>query len=432
MLIHRATVGVRLRRVVPWALALALGLTMLSAVPASAAAPTFAAAFNPAVSSNAGASANYSLSVSSSQGTISTVTVTAPTGFSIVTHSGLASQITFTGLRISGSTVQTLGFTAWAACTAGSYSWTVDATQKDGTQYAQAAPAPSSTVTSTSSCSASFVGDPTIASAVVNHIITRVPYSAERFGPPDPSPLVSVEVLRGDGVRDVSYVGAIDLSIANDPGPDTAVLTGGSGFAVAGLAAFSPSINEEGGGYVLGATAAGVPGSAASGFFSIQREFTGCSTSTPCTTDPITGTDITTQATANTPTTGDGLTSGVALGDLACDGYNEASTDEVTTEYTGTGTVVVTDLLPKAIVHSDINNGISQILTCLRQDGPFTALNGVPAVPDPNHPGFFIGLLASCKNRNPVAPCELSKNETNSGVGVIKYLVKAGDPGSRH
>jgi hypothetical protein len=122
----------------------------------------------------------------------------------------------------------------------------------------------------------------------------------------------------------------------------------------------------------------------------------------------------------------------VALGDLACDGYNEASTDEVTTEYTGTGTVVVTDLLPKAIVHSDINNGIAQIFTCFRQDGPFTALNGVPAVPDPNHPGFFIGLLASCKRKNPVAPCEISKNEANSGVGVIKYLVNAGDPGSRH
>lgn len=434
MLIHRATVGVRLRRVVPWALALALGLTMLSAVPASAAAPTFQAVFSPAASSNGGALATYSLSVSSNQGTIKTVTVTAPNGFSIQNGSAKVSQITFPGLSISGSTVQTLQFTAWAACTSsdthGPYGWTVDATQKNGTPYVSV-PA-SSTVTSTSSCSSSFVGDPTIASAVVNHIITRVPYSAERFGPPDPSPLVSVEVLRGDGVRDVSYVGAIDLSIANDPGPDTAVLTGGSGFAVAGLAAFSPSINEEGGGYVLGATAAGVPGSAASGFFSIQREFTGCSTSTPCTTDPITGTDITTQATANTPTTGDGLTSGVALGDLACDGYNEASTDEVTTEYTGIGTVVVTDLLPKYIVHSDINNGISQILTCFRQDGPFKGLNGVPAVEDPIHPGFFIGLLAPCKNKNPVAPCELSKNETNSGVGVIKYLIKAGDPGSRH
>jgi hypothetical protein len=427
MLTHRATRRWRTASII----AIGLGLLLITVAPASAAAPTFAAAFSPAVSSNGGASANYSLSVSSNQGTISTVTVTAPTGFSIVTHSGLASQITFTGLRISGSTVQTLGFTAWAACTAGSYSWTVDATQKDGTQYAQAAPAPSSTVTSTSSCSASFVGDPTIASAVVDQIITRVPYSRARFDP-DPSPLVSVEVLRGDGVRDVSYVGAIDLSIVNDPGPDTAVLTGGSEFAVAGLAAFSPSIDEQGGGYVLGATAAGVPVSDESGFFSIQPEFTGCSTSTPCTTDPITGTDITTQATANTPTTGDVLTSGVALGDLVCDGYNEASTDEVTTEYTGTGTVVVTDLLPKAIVHSDINNGIAQIFTCFRQDGPFTALNGVPAVPDPNHPGFFIGLLASCKKKNPVAPCEISKNETNSGVGVIKYLVNAGDPGSRH
>jgi hypothetical protein len=433
MLIHRATLSVR--RVVPWAVALALGLTMLSAVPASAAAPTFQAVFSPAASSNGGASENYSLSVSSNQGTISAVTVTAPTGFSIVTHAGLASQITFSGLKISGSTVQTLQFTAWAACTAGSYSWTVDAAQKDGTHYVPVTA--SSTVTSTSSCSASFVGDPTIASAVLNHIITRVPYSAERFGPPDPSPLVSVEVLRGDGVRDVSYVGAIDLSIANDPGPDPdpnpATLTGGDPVAaVAGLAAFSPSIDEQGGGYVLAATAAGVPGPpAASDFFSIQTEFTGCSNNTPCTTDPITGTDITTQATANTPTNGNVLTSGVALGDLACDAYDEASTDEVTTEYTGTGTVVVTDLLPKAIVHSDINNGISQIFTCFRQDGFFTALNG-PAVPDPNHPGFFIGLLAPCKKKNPVAPCEISKNETNSGVGVIKYLINAGDPGSRH
>jgi len=427
MLIHRATLNVR--RVVPWAVALALGLTMLSAVPASAADPTFAAEFSPAASSNGGARADYSLSVSSNQGTIATVTVTAPNGFSIETQSGLTSQITFTGLSISGSTVGTLEFTAWAACTDDSYDWTVDATQKNGTHYV---PVPaSSTVTSTSSCSSSFVGDPTIASAVVNHIITRVPYSGARFDP-DPSPLVSVEVLRGDGVRDVSFEGTIELSIANDPGPDTAFLTGDSASAVAGLAEFSPSIDEQGGGYVLGATSAGVPGSAASGFFSIQPQFTGCSDDTPCTTDPITGTDITTQATANNPTSGNVLTSGVALGDLACDGYEEASTDEVTTEYTGTGTVVVTDLLPKDIVHSDINNGISQIFTCFRQDGAFTALNGLPAFPDPNHPGFFIGLLASCKKKNPVAPCELSKNETRSGVGVIKYLINAGDPGSRH
>src|SRR4029450_1853869 len=93
------------RRAVVSAVALALGLTMWSAVPASAAAPTFQAVFSPAASSNGGASENYSLSVSSNQGTISAVTVTAPTGFSIVTHAGLASQITFSGLKISGSTV---------------------------------------------------------------------------------------------------------------------------------------------------------------------------------------------------------------------------------------------------------------------------------------------------------------------------------------
>jgi hypothetical protein len=431
MLIQRATLSVK--RVVPWAVAFALGLTMLSAVPASAADPTFQAVFSPAASSNGGASANYSLSVSSNQGTIKTVTVTAPNGFSIQNGNAKEPQITFTGLSISGSTVVTLAFTAWAACTAGPYDWTVDATQKNGTNYAPVAA--TSTVTSTSSCSSSFVGDPTIASAVLNQIITRVPYSSARFNP-DPSPLVSVEVLRGDGVRDLSYGGTGNLFIVNDPGPDTAVLTGDSATADAGLAKFSPSIgpsiNEQGGGYVLGATSDGVPGSATSGFFSIQPEFTACSDNTPCTTVPFTGAQITTQATANNPKSGNVLTSGVGLGDLDCDGYEEASTDEATTEYTGTGTVVVTDLLPKDIVHSDINNGISQIFTCFRQDGPFTALNGVPAVPDPNHPGFFIGLLARCRNKNPVAPCELSKNETNSGVGVIKSLINAGDPAHRH
>jgi hypothetical protein len=429
MLIHRATFSVR--RVVPWAVALALGLTMLSAVPASAAAPTFAAEFSPpTASSDRGASADYLLSVSSNQGTIDKVTITAPTGFSIETQSGPVPDITFTKLSISGPTVKTLEFTARAACTDRTYDWRVDAFQKNGTQYVPVVT--SSTVTSTSFCSSSFVGNPTIASAVVDDIITRVPYSAARFDLDD-SPLVSVEVLRGDGFRDLSYVGTIDLSIANDPGPepDTALLAGGSASAVEGLAEFSPSINEEGGGYVLGATSAGVPGPAASGFFSIQREFTRCFDKTPCATLPITGAQITTQATANNPTSGNVLTSGVGLGDLDCDGYEEASTDEATTEYTGNGTVVVTDLLPKDIVHSDTNNGISQIFTCFRQDGPFTALNGVPADPDPNHLGFFIGLLARCKNKNPVAPCQLSKSETNSGVGVIKSLINAGDPGHR-
>ena len=409
-----------------------VGLLAGSAVlmPAAfAATPTFNATFAPAATPKGGDEATYMMNVSSNNGSISTVTVTAPTGFSIVTGTTRLPSVTFTGLSISGSAVQTLSFHARAACTPGSsYQWTVNAAQKNGTQYVPVTL--TSSVGVDSVCSLRFSGQPT--SAVDGETITTVPYSTRQFHP-DPSDPVSVEVLEGDGVRDQSFGGTINLSTAAQTAGGGTLGGAISAAANQGRAAFAPAItlNQGGAGFGFQLSAANslVP-TASSGFFSVQTEFTPC-TATPCTTD-TSGTELETTATANNP--GNGLASSVGIADLECSGYTPVSVEQATNEFIAPqgATAVVTDLLAKGVIHNTSNNGISQVFTCFRQDAPFSTLNGGQASQDPSHPGFYVGLLATCKNKRPVAPCEISKNETNSGVGVIKYLINSGDPVGHH
>src|SRR2546422_1408786 len=221
-----------------------VGLLAGSAVlmPAAfAATPTFNATFAPAATPKGGDEATYMMNVSSNNGSISTVTVTAPTGFSIVTGTTRLPSVTFTGLSISGSAVQTLSFHARAACTPGSsYQWTVNAAQKNGTQYVPVTL--TSSVGVDSVCSLRFSGQPT--SAVDGETITTVPYSPAS----DP---VSVEVLEGDGVRDQSFGGTINLSTAAQTGGGGTLGGAMSAAANQGRAAFAPAItlNQGGAGF---------------------------------------------------------------------------------------------------------------------------------------------------------------------------------------
>lgn len=404
----------------------AVAALMLAPSPAGAAAPTFTASFAPPASSNAGALTPYELQVSSNQGTIAKVIVTAPDGFAIAGGAS-ASQISFNGLRISGSTVATLSFSAYAACTPNPYAWRVDAVQKDGTPYAPntAVSTVNSITTETpTACRVRFSGQP--ASAVVTHVHTTVPYSEDRSDPVDPHP-VAVEVFRADGKTDPSYSGSVELTLPASPG----ALSGGSAIAVHGTAEFAPTINEVRFGWILEASAANVTARARSTSFQTTETFENCRGGT-C-SETAYGTEIL-SATVSAPgaVKNDIVTVGVdGMPLFDCFGYSEVVTTEATGfDYTGDGPKIVTDLISKEVMNTLPQNGASLIETCLASTVKFLQKDGTFAPFDADL-GMYVGVIPDCKTKSQVY-CNVSKTKTVAGVGEIVYRVGEGDPAGRH
>jgi hypothetical protein len=439
--------------------ALSFAVTVLVAIPASAATPTLTASLTPStIGAGAGPPApgqpTFVLTVSSDQGVLNRLSLQAPGGFfvgDVTSSSGNPSasgnQITVTGLKVSGSEVLTVSVDAWAACTPSgppSYTWGLTAFQKGGTAYADRSFP--TTVTSTSSCRLEF--EP-IADQIKNAT------------PPASSPNVTVAVSRANGTTDTSYSGAdVSLSIQVDPGNPGAVLTGGGPKApVNGLAKFSTSLNQSGYGYVLEACSPTVNGGTCalvgeesdlffSDPFAVYDAAFTCTNNpnVPCTVSAP-GTQVSVKVTApgqinkiikagvwDVPP--DGPIDVADLANVDCADYDEVTSQVAAFAYTGTGQKIVVDTISADIMKTLPQNGVSHLQTCLASSVFFTDRFGADAVKDPTL-DLYVGLLPDCPNVSPIptlsVPCVISRTGGGQGTGQITYIADDGDPGgARH
>jgi hypothetical protein len=440
----------RTRRAAWVVIALSFALTVLVAIPASAATPTMTASLSPG-SAFAGAPTPFALSVSSDQGTLQSLTLVAPDGFYVgsATPGSVGTDhrtITVSGLKISGSAVLNVQISAWPACTPNlpnlPYTWNLTARQKGGTEYA--ALSFSTTVNQPSSCKLVFG---TMTDQIKNQ---------------NPGATVTVEVQRANGTKDTTYTGtaadhSISLSIEKDPGISGATLAGGGATApVAGLATFSTSLSQSGYGYVLEAcspTVNGEPcapltgdsGTFLSGPFAVYDAQFQCDNNPnhPCTVTAQ-GQQVSVRVSAggqlnqlikagvwDVPPSG----SPNPLANLDCAGYDEVTTQVAAFAYTGSGEKIVVDTISADIMKTLPQNGVAHLETCLGSSVPFTDRFGAPA--QPNSIGLYVGLLPDCPNVSPIptlsVPCVISRTGGGQGTGQISYIADDGDPGgSRH
>jgi hypothetical protein len=440
-----------------WVIALSFALTVLAAIPASAATPTMTASLttpNPANGANAGAQTTFTLTVKSNQGSLRSLTLAAPTGFFVGSATSTSGNpnvsgnqtVSVTGLNISGSNTVTVTITAWPQCTPDSpntppNTWTLNASQNGGTTYVPVTF--STTVNPSSSCKLVF--GPIADQLTVPPALTTTP--------------VSVTVTRANGSTDTTFTGPISLSIEVDPGkPDDATLTGGGTPTtyVNGVATFSTSLDVAGTGYRLEACNPTVNGEACdsttgdggqflSGIFAVYNQKTDCEQGKSCFANASIAQQVATQVTANSQN-GKSVKAGIfsvpqslpgSLGDLSlldCAGYDEITEVVASFDFNGDGTKTVVNTVSAEQMKEIANNGVSYLQTCFGSSLPFTDRFNNPAVFDPTL-GLFVGLLKDCatNKKNPVAPCIVSRQGGGAGTGLITYIAADKDPGgARH
>ena len=454
----------RTRRAAWVVVALSFALTVLVAIPASAATPTLTASFSPP-NAGPGAATPFGLSVSSNQGQLGSLALQAPAGFfvgSASSSSGNASVYTnpttliqtvnVSALRISGSEVLTVTINAWPACTPGSYQWNLTANQRGAGGTAYAPQNFTTPVGGTSSCRLVF--------GTMNDQIK----DADPVTPPNPRTDVTVAVQRDNGTTDTTYTGSgsegdhlISLSIEKDPGSSGATLAGGGATPpVAGLATFSTSLSQSGYGYVLEACSpivngeqcaplTGDSGTFLSGAFAVYDAQFQCDNNPnhPCTVT-ASGQQVSVRVSAGGQANQlikagvwDVPPSGAPnpLANLDCASYDEVTTQVAAFAYTGSGEKIVVDTISADIMKTLPQNGVSHLQTCLGSSVFFTDRFGQPA--QLNSIGLYVGLLPDCPNVSPIptpaVPCVISRTGGGQGTGQITYIADDGDPGgARH
>jgi len=403
-----------------------LGLCHLAA-PAAAQTKPYSVVVSPG-SVDGGRPATFTVTLTnrSSQQSIGSVNVTAPTGFGAVS----ASRPSTGTATVSGNVVQlrdiaiapgdsrSVDVVANVPCRTGSFTWDVVAKQSndfrgEGNDFGPQANDSRLTTEVSRVCvggtALRFVGQP--ASARVGSAITTSRYNTPPGGP------VTVEIVDSAGNRATTSNVAVSLALT---GPGT--LSGSNPVqAVNGLATFSDLSIDAPGSYALVASSAGLA-PATSNPFRIDEAAVVCSPS--CATTPTLSNGPVTLSVAVGP--GD---PGVLVIDksasIDCAGYQELSPTgfdidfifDSPTAHNGRAKVV-TATISKALMNSVPDNGASHLEMC------FAAPFQFPTKPGPL---AMLGLLPDCGS----APCVSKRSKTPAGQGLIEVQAPGGDKDPR-
>ena len=425
-----------------WLVALSFALTVLVVPPASAA--TLTAGLTPG-SANAGAQTNFTLTVSPSQGSLRSLTLTAPDGFFVGSATSTRGNPTVSGNQtvnvtgaLGGQTV-TVTITAWPKCTPdtqGSAStWTLSAVGSGSTTFD-----PVTLLTE--------VREPSSCRLVFGEMADQLTV------PPGTTPTpVVVTVQRANGSTDTTFTGPISLSIEVDPGADDATLTGGGApiTYVDGVATFSTSLNVAGTGYVLEACnptingqtcdpRTGGGGQFLSELFAVYNSRTDCHGRSCSASASIADQVSTTVSAAGQE--GTSVKAGVFrvdeavanLSQLDCPGYNEITEVISSFDFDGSGIKTVVDVISAEQMKEIANQGVSFLQGCFGSSLPFKDRSGNDADFDETL-GLYVGLLPDCppnkKNLAAFAPCVVSRQGGGNGTGLFTYVAADGDPGGK-
>ena len=422
-----------------------LGVLLLIGVlaPAVSAAPGAATATVTPGTVPAGTTGSYTFTLSPTSGQISSFNLTAPSGWAIapldspptgVTRPS-TSQIQGRSLSITSSSPFSLSFTAQAACSPASATWTVAAKSGPSFNGSSFNITDQPTTTLTLSCTAEFVTGrqpaDTDFGANANgpsQNITSVPYTAnglairaivkDASGTPRPGTSVTLEFATNP--RNATLAGS------------TTAVSDSNGFATfdGTCATCSPiTINKIGQGYKLKAAAAGVVGTPQPDTFGVYQEGEACS-SDPCTVHGHSGNNrLTTIVTA--PPNGDlgvFVTSDTdVLDQVFCEGFTSPFTTQavVVWKYTGDGSQTIVLDISKAMMREVVDRGSDHIEFCFDSEGkPFTDKFGF------DHWGTSgnntDGLLSDCNTGIDPGNCIVSETGLPGGGRRITVTVVDG------
>lgn len=426
-----------------WLVALSFALTVLVVPPASAA--TLTAGLTPG-SANAGAQTTFTLTVTPSQGSLRSLSLTAPDGFFVGSATSTRGNPTVSGNQtvnvtgnLGGQTV-TVRITAWPKCTP-------DTPETPASTWALSAVGSGSTTF-----------DPvTLLTEVKEPSSCRLVFGemADQLTVPPattPTPVV-VTVQRANGSTDTTFTGPISLSIEVDPGADDATLTGGGApiTYVDGVATFSTSLNVAGTGYILEACNPSINGQACnpetggsgqflSELFAVYNSRTDCH-GRSCSASASIANQVSTTVSANGQE-GTSVKAGVFrvdeavanLSQLDCPGYDEITEVISSFDFNGSGIKTVVDVISAEQMKEIANQGVSFLQGCFGSSLPFADRSGNAAVFDETL-GLYVGLLPDCapNKKNVVAPCVVSRQGGGNGTGLFTYVAADRDPGgARH
>jgi hypothetical protein len=419
-----------------WLVALSFALTVLVVPPASAA--TLTAGLTPD-SANAGAQTTFTLTVSPSQGSLRSLSLTSPDGYFVGSATSSRGNTTVSGNQtvnvtgnLGGQTV-TVTITAWPKCTPGlDNAWTLSAVGSGSTTFDPVTLL--TDVTQPSSCKLRF-------QAIPDQLTTTQSRDA--------SFAVKVDVVRANNTIDPKYADQVFLSIANDPGTVDATLTNnGPKTPVGGTATFSASLNVSGTGYVLEACSPLINGSCPppgpahflSNLFAVYDSKTDCQNGRSCFATAVAN-QVSTQVSANGQT-GTSVKAGIFgvpdaipggnLSNLDCPGYDEITEVISSFDFNGSGIKTVVDTISAEQMKEIANQGVSFLQGCFGSSLPFTDRSGNAAVFDETL-GLYVGLLPDCapNKKNVVAPCVVSRQGGGNGTGLFTYVAADGDPGGK-
>jgi hypothetical protein len=424
-----------------WLVALSFALTVLVVPPASAA--TLTAGLTPRTA-NAGARTTFTLTVTPSQGSLRSLSLTAPDGFFVGSATSTRGNPTVSGNRtvdvtgnLGGQTV-TVTITAWPKCTPElDNAWTLSAVGSGSTTFD-----PVTLLTDV----LTDVEHPSSCRLVFGEMADQltVPPATTR------TPVV-VTVQRANGSTDKTFTGPISLSIQVDPGARDAMLTGGGTpiTYVDGVATFSTSLNVAGTGYVLEACNPTINGQACdpdtggsgqflSELFAVYNSRTDCH-GRSCSASASIADQVSTTVSANGQE-GTSVKAGVFrvdetvanLSQLDCPGYDEITEVISSFDFNGSGIKTVVDVISAEQMKEIANQGVSFLQGCFGSSLPFKDRSGNDADFDETL-GLYVGLLPDCapNKKNVVAPCVVSRQGGGNGTGLFTYVAADGDPGGK-
>jgi hypothetical protein len=409
-------------------IALALAVAAVVATSASAAGKPYTVVLSPASVSSGSVTITATLTNRTGTQQLGSANLTAPSQFTVTqatlggpgtaTIAGKVVQLRNLSLAPGASRSVTLQVdTSAAACSAGSFAWTVLAKQANdfngppGNNLDLDTQNSALTTTVTGGCGLRFFTPP--ADANPGQTITGTAFNPS--GPP-----VAVEVVDGAGNRVTTATPTVTMALDGGPGSlsGTKIVQ-----AANGLASFGDLSINTAGTYRLVASAPGF-GSITSGSFSIG---TPCIEDIDCSTHAETAESIVdVTAFGNTRLDAGVLQLSLDTGFKPdCVGYTEFSSDWA--QVVGPDrSKLLRYQIDKTVMNRQPNNGASFLQMCFAAPFPFATRPGTPLTPVGD---MFVGLLPDCG----VEPCVDSRSKTKAGDGVITAKAPGGpdDPAYR-
>ena len=418
--------NIRLR--IGLSIALCLTIATVVATSASAAGKPYTVVLSPANASSGIVTITATVTNRTTQQQLGSANLTAPSQFSVTqatlggtgsaTIAGNVVQLRNLSLAPGASrTVSMQVDTSAAACSAGTFAWTVLAKQANdfngppGNNLDLDAANSALTTTVSGECGLRFFTPP--ADANPGQRITGTAF--DPAGPP-----VAVEVVDGAGNRVTSATPTITMALDGGPGSlsGTKVVQ-----AASGLASFGDLSIGTAGTYRLVASAPGF-GSVTSSSFSIG---TACVEDVDCVTHAETAESIVdVTAFGNTRIDAGVLQLSLDTGFRPdCVGYTEFSSDWAAVLGPDRSKLVRFQI-DKNVMNRQPNNGASFLQMCFAAPFPFATRPGTPLTQVGD---MFVGLLPDCG----VEPCVASRSKTQAGDGVITARAPGGadDPAYR-